>query len=185
MNIHVKECTKTVQLIYDNVHVIWLPLILYHKPGQYYHPAASSSHSNNQWHVQKQQWFAVSAMTTWSQSHTTNMQLLRIWPCITAWKIALILFCLKSLSISPFEVYASKVMLWYNFTVFDPSSSAVSYNITISVPRTLSIISVEWAQLWKHNSECMERWDLELWLLLGVVPLSQFQWDSYRSKSMM
>lgn len=50
---------------------------------------------------------------------------LRRWPCMAAvglirWKIAHILFCLKSQFISPFEVYASKVMLWYNFTVFDP-----------------------------------------------------------------
>lgn len=38
---------------------------------------------------------------------------------------------------------------------------------------------------WKHNSEDREKWDVELWLLLGVVPLLQSQWSSSWSKSMM
>lgn len=117
--------------------------------------------------------------------HAAVISRFTIWPHITAWKTVLTLVCLKSQSISPFEVCASKVMLWYNFTVFDPSSSKVSYDITISVPQTLSIISEERAQLWKHKSAYMEKWDLELWLRLGVVALSQSQWNSYRSKSMM
>lgn len=67
--------------------------------GQCWHPAASPS--TQQPSVTKQQWFAVSLMTTWSQNHTTNMP----W-CSEAglasqqWaeydgKIALVLFCLR------------------------------------------------------------------------------------------
>lgn len=111
-------------------------------------------YSNNQWQSSSDlqfSWWPHGVRVI--QQTCSCVLMLRGWPCFTAagwigWNIALILFCLKSQFINPFEVHASKVMLWYNFTVFDPFSSGVFYNITISVPRTLSIISVEWVRLW-------------------------------------
>lgn len=63
----------------------------------------------------------------------------------------------------------------------------MSYNITISVPQTLSVISVQWGcfdNVWLRTYFWGQR-EMRSWLLLGVVTLSQSQWNSFRSKSMM